>query len=129
MTSNTYAPLTDFGKKLLHSIPRKTYLWLKSLGVDVNEFGAHQVGDKHLTWQFNEEEMHGTLTLNVGDERLASIIWDLDLVEPTGTVSGIPLHEPLEQHLEEFIRMEHHIYEVLADLDGKLREIRNAKAG
>ena len=35
----------------------------------------------------------------------------------------------LEQHLEEFIRVEHQIYEVLADLDGKLRQLRNAKAG
>lgn len=127
--TNVYTPLTEFGRKLLHSIPRKVYLWLDSLGVDLAEFGNHQLGDKHLTWQFNEDEMHGTVTLNVAGERVASILWDLDLVDPTGTKSGIPLHEPLEQHLEEFIRIEHHIYEVLGDLDGKLREIRNAKAG
>ena len=72
--------------------------------------------------------MLGLLALRRGGTVLTDIVWDLDLVEPAGTRSGIPLSEPLEQHLQEFVRVEHCIYDVLSDLDKSLRQLRNAKA-
>lgn len=123
---NTFTPKTKLSQALLHAIPRKTYLWLKSLGVDVNVPGQHHLYDKTLMWHFDEEEMFGTLQLYVGDKCEASILWDLDLVEPKGTCSGIPLEEPVE-NLDDFVRIEHTLFELLGDLDAKLRAERNVK--
>lgn len=127
MTMTTYSPQTELGKKLLHSIPRKTYLWLKSLGIDVNEPGLHSLDNRTLSWSFYEDPCRGLVVL-VGDgQALVSINWDLDLTDATGTTSNIPLNEPLEARLDDFVRIEHYIYEILADLDTRLRRERNAK--
>lgn len=122
-----YVPKTELGRKLLHSIPRKTYLWLKSLGIDVNEPGLHGLDNRQLAWHFDETAHRGMVVLTGDGVTLASIQWDLDLADAAGTFSTVELQEPLELRLDEFVRIEHYIYEILTDLDAKLRRLRNVK--
>ncbi len=112
--TTTHIPQTYLGRQLLHSIPCKIYLQLKRMA-DVNKYHSHSIRDIQLSWEFSEDDMCGTVELYVGDEKVLHILWDLDLDDPSGTVSALPLLEPIEEHLSSFIQMEKLISEVLAD--------------
>jgi hypothetical protein len=123
-----YEPLTPLSRQLLHSVPRKVYLWLKSLQVDLTD--ASFQGDERdaLGWMFDEEEKFGIVTLRQNGVLTLSVIWpDMDLVNSAGVKSGLPLPGPVEDHLSWFVQKEQAVYAHLEKIDEAIRAARNAK--
>jgi hypothetical protein len=109
--------LTPLGQQLLHSIPRKVYLWLLNLGVDLSAPGA--VG--RLCWRFNEAAKAATITYNPVGEATVTLTWNMDLSDPTGTtLVSASLEGRLEDNLSWFIALERGIYAELEDLEAAM---------
>ena len=117
-------PMTDLTRSLLHSIPKKVYLWLEGLGVDLEEPDCqHRLGPLCVRWDFSGNR--GVVSLYRHGMLRFTIFWDKDLINPAGTYSGWPLDKPLEDDLASFVEIEQDIYKVLQDLDDKIRGERN----
>lgn len=115
-------PMTDLTRVLLHSIPKKVYLWLRGLGVvreGAASQGEHALGELSVRWAFGDGA--GEVGLYRGGEPCLTVLWDMDLVSPAGARPGQPLGRPLEDDLGWFVGVERDIYQVIQDLDDKVR--------
>ena len=102
-----YYPQDSLSTELLKSIPKKVFVWLENLGVDLTEPGQ----DGWLRWTFDEANNNGTIIYYdpIIDD-LTQIWFDGSALDPTAICGSDERFTDIQSNLTFFAEVERKIY-------------------